>query len=68
MTLQEYWDLLDKYDWYFNYSDDYTVWKKGSEQGKKISALAKGSNERSELLLGFRAHYFNGKDKPARPA
>ena len=33
--------LLAEHDWYFEYSDDFRVWRVGSDQRKAIKALAK---------------------------
>lgn len=30
---------LKQYDWWFSYSDDHSVWKKGNEQSKNISKM-----------------------------
>lgn len=36
MEAQEIFDRIRKVDWYYNYSDDYSVWKNGAESVKKI--------------------------------
>lgn len=36
LEAQEIFDRIRKIDWYYNYSDDYSVWKKGEESVKKI--------------------------------
>ena len=33
---QEIFDWIRKVDWYYNYSDDYSVWKKGEASVKEI--------------------------------
>ena len=33
---QEIFDRIRKVDWYYNYSDDYSVWKKGEASVKEI--------------------------------
>ena len=33
--------LLAEHDWYFEYSEDFRVWRVGSDQRKAIKALAK---------------------------
>lgn len=38
MNLDEYTQALQKHDWYFEYSDDHNVWKKGNEAAKKLRA------------------------------
>ena len=33
--------MLKSHDWYYSYSDDYKVWKRGKEHHKKIMDLVK---------------------------
>ena len=33
---QEIFDWIKKVDWYYNYSDDYSVWKRGESSVKEI--------------------------------
>ena len=33
--------MLKDHDWYFSYSDDFRVWKKGEEEHKKIMDMVK---------------------------
>ena len=36
LEAQEVFDRIRKVDWYYNYSDDYSVWKKGEASVKEI--------------------------------
>lgn len=36
LEAQEIFDRIRKVDWYYNYSDDYSVWKKGEASVKEI--------------------------------
>ena len=36
LEAQEIFDRIRKVDWYYNYSDDYSVWKKGEESVREI--------------------------------
>lgn len=36
MNLDEYTAALKKHDWYFEYSDDHSVWKRGNERHKQL--------------------------------
>ena len=33
--------MIAKHDWYFDYSDDHSVWQRGVNERKAIKALAK---------------------------
>lgn len=38
---QEIFNRIRKVDWYYNYSDDYSVWKAGSDAMSSLKAFAK---------------------------
>lgn len=38
MTLDEYKQGLETFDWYYDYSDDYSVWSKASARKKELAA------------------------------
>lgn len=74
MNLQEYWDLLNSHDWYYNYSDDQRVWSLGNKNDRKLRGIADSSPEHKRLYMGFVNYHFSGKDwntekepKPERP-
>jgi hypothetical protein len=37
--MSEYITLLQKHDWYYNYSDDFTFWQKGRNERDKLLQL-----------------------------
>jgi len=37
--LKKFRQLLSKYDWWYSYSDDHSVYKKGEKQSQEISNL-----------------------------
>jgi hypothetical protein len=39
LEAQEIFDRIRKVDWYYNYSDDYSVWKKGEASVKEIKSF-----------------------------
>jgi len=41
MTLEMFKSLLNRHDWFFNYSDDHNVWVKGNNQSKEIDRAYK---------------------------
>jgi len=44
-TLDELRDLCSTHDWFYSFSDDHTVWKRGSAQIAKIRACMLGLQE-----------------------
>ena len=74
MTLTEYWDLLNKHDWYYHMSDSNKVYFAGEKAERELNSIAAESPEHKNLLEGFKAHFFSGKPwdtekqpKPERP-
>ena len=68
------WDQLEQHDWYFEMSDDHSVWKRGTAAHDRLLVMAKSIKGGDELYKEFSAHYFTGKSwgnanlpKPARP-
>ena len=45
MTLQEFYDLLKRHDWTYNYSDDHRVWQKGLDESKMIQHILMGNSK-----------------------
>lgn len=75
MNLTEYYDRLEKADWFYEFSDDHSVWKRGSTEFANLRGLAKQSSEHQALFDAFRTHHFSGKPwgtekqpKPERPS
>lgn len=57
-TLPAYYRLLLAHDWYFEYSDDQGVWKRGCQNLSKLETISKTSYEHQELFNAFRAAHF----------
>jgi len=74
VSLQDYYNLLLWHDWFYMYSDDGRVYRKGEAEKARLEALAKQSPEHKALLEGFHKYHFSGKPwnteqspKPERP-
>jgi hypothetical protein len=59
-TLQSYWDMLYRHDWYYDFSDDGSVRRAGQAAEAKLQAIAKASPEHQALWDGWSAHFFTG--------
>lgn len=74
-TLTDYYDMLLNHDWFYEFSDDHSVWKKGRLAQTELQRIASESPEHRKLFNGFNDHHFsgplyNGKEKkplPERP-
>ncbi len=74
LTLEEYYDQLDKHDWFYEYSDDHTIWQKGSEERARLQRVSMQSPNHKKLWDGFNQYHFSGEafgtdknPKPKRP-
>lgn len=74
LTLGEFYDWLERHDWYCAYSDDYSVTRAGEADYVKLKAEAATSPEKQALHDAYTAHMFNGRPwgtvqppKPERP-
>ncbi len=60
ITLLEYYNELEKHDWYFNYSDDHRVWSNGNSNLKRLQKLSMLSEKHRDLYEAYEAHIFSG--------
>lgn len=75
-TLGEFYDLAAGHDWYYEMSDDHSVWLAGERAVNRIREMIqiKGP-EWAEIWTGFSKHYYSGPPwnteqapKPERPS
>jgi hypothetical protein len=69
MKLTDYYDLLAKHNWYYNFSDDNRVWRAGEINLTHLLNIAHESAAHAELYRQFEEYHFSGSafDKPAKP-
>jgi len=72
MTLAEFYDELEKHDWYHMMSDSHAVWQAGVRSLERLQELAKETPVHQGLLDAYQA-YIRGRiqgkrvSKPKRP-
>lgn len=74
ITLVEYYDALERFDWYFDFSDDHRVWSAGNKRKAELISMSKKGAEYKALWDGFKEFHFSGEPwntekapKPERP-
>ena len=74
MDLKQYWELLNKHDWYYNFSDDSRAYRKGYEADTELRSYKSESPAHAKLFEDFHTHNFSGKPwdteqkpKPKKP-
>lgn len=71
MTLAQYYDLLNKHDWYYEFSDDPTVHINGLRSSRIVASGATLSDAHKKLYLAFENYHFSGEafgtEREAKP-
>jgi hypothetical protein len=74
VTLAEYYEMLEKHDWYHMMSDDRGVDDRGAQNYRKLEKIAQGDPMKKQLMLEYQNHMFTGEPwrtpkapKPVRP-
>lgn len=50
LSLDEFKDLANKADWYYEFSDDGRAWRRGEAEVSRVKSIAKGHPEREKVL------------------
>lgn len=51
MTLQRFYEELERHDWYYELSDDHRVYMAGSDNGQRLEKIARLFGPKYETLL-----------------
>ena len=75
IPLPEYYDMLARHDWFYEYSDDNAVWRRGVASETAIREATTQSPAHAELYQAYHDHISSGPafktpkaPKPARPS
>lgn len=61
MTLLiEFYEMLQRHDWFYEFSDDHSVWQRGETSKTKLISISTQTPEHRTLYNGFVAHYYSG--------
>jgi hypothetical protein len=52
-TIEEYKTLLKNHDWFYEYSDDYSVWEKGTAEKDKLLQIQKQIDPTGSIWNSF---------------
>lgn len=62
MTLQEFYKELEKHDWYYYFSDDMGVDRRGAANLKRLESIAlEGGQTYQDLMKAYGDHMFSGQ-------
>tara|TARA_Y100000389_G_scaffold72636_1_gene69386 strand:- start:8076 stop:8294 length:219 start_codon:yes stop_codon:yes gene_type:complete len=62
--MEKLWELLEKHDWYYTYSDDHRYYVKGSDERKAIQAMCQENGSMLRLYEDYAHYIFNKTEKP----
>jgi len=72
--LQNFYDKCQSFDWYFDWSDDGSVWDRGQKNYSLLKIEAASSPEKKSIFDLWHLHMFSGPSfgtekapRPARP-
>jgi hypothetical protein len=75
VSLLEFYEMLERHDWYYPFSDDGRVYNNGKRAEDTLHKIASQSSEHKELFDAFEKHFFTGEPwnnerapKPEKPA
>jgi hypothetical protein len=64
MNLVEYFKELQSHDWYYEYSDDHSVWTKGKNNLGRLQAAAQENEAMLRMYNDYADYVFNKMPKP----
>ena len=69
MTDSEFFALCQRHDWTYQYSDDHSVWRRGSDAAAKLRSEAEGDPVKTAMLHDYSAYaLFHGDgERPTKP-
>ena len=53
MDKEEFLKVLARHDWFYQYSDDYSVWRRGQEASDRIQGLIQQHPELKEVYTTY---------------
>jgi len=60
ISLEAFWNVLCRHDWYFEFSDDFSVWKRGAAAESQVKTIASQSDKHQQLFEAFHNYNFGG--------
>jgi len=60
VNLKNYYDRLQRHDWYHEFSDDHRYYSSGRKDRQELMAISEQSPEHKALYLAFYDHMFSG--------
>jgi len=63
MDASEFFTLLEKHVWYYQYSDDHRAWEKGNMESKRLQAIIQENDMWTRMYLAYSDYMFKPLDE-----
>lgn len=63
-NIREYFDELSNHDWYYDYSDDHSVWKRGSANRDRLMNTAAKDSHYKKMYSEFSKWTQQKRERP----
>ena len=61
MNIEQFYKACAQMDWFYDYSDDHSVWTRGKERDNELRRIAEGSPILEKIYSDFRYRYTRGE-------
>jgi len=63
MEASEFFSLLEKHDWFYQYSDDHRAWERGSTESKRLQSIIQENDMFTRMYLTYSDYMFKPLDE-----
>ena len=63
MDASEFFKLLEKHDWFYQYSDDHRAWTKGSDESRRLQSIIQEDDLFTRMYLAYSDYMFKPLDE-----
>ena len=64
MNIEQFFNECSRHDWFYDYSDDHSVWTTGHENKQRIYRLAEDDILREKIVSEFRQYTLGQRERP----
>ena len=61
MNIEQFYKACAQMDWFYDYSDDHSVWTRGNNRDRELSRIADSSPILEKIYSDFRYRYTRGE-------
>jgi len=61
MNIEQFYNACAQMDWFYDYSDDHSVWNRGNDRDRELRRIAEGNTHLEKIYRDFRYEYTSGR-------